>query len=149
MQELEKFRNILDKVPARLKQTASPQSKPLADKWSAQEELGHLIDSAANNHQRIVRVQAEDGLSLPGYQQDDWVKVHRYQQRTWAELIDLWSSFNQQLLNAASSVPDAAWSHTCRIANSDPMTLKFVFEDYLDHMLHHLKHIGIFVDDLR
>lgn len=146
---IEKLRIFLDKVPARLKEIAEPQSKPASDKWSAKEELGHLIDSAANNHQRIVRVQSEDKLSLPGYQQDQWVKVHGYQRRDWQELIELWSSFNQQLLIAATSVPDAAWANTCRISDLGPLTLKVVFEDYLDHMLHHLEHIGLRADDLK
>jgi hypothetical protein len=46
-------------------------------------------------------------------------------------------------------VPESAWSRTCTVADSEPLSLKFVFEDYLEHMMHHLQHIGIQVEDLK
>jgi hypothetical protein len=137
------LRRLLIEVPPRLERLPDPGLRPAPDKWSPKEELGHLLDSAANNHQRIVRVQMEDGLAMPSYEQEKWVRLHTYQQRDWYELVQLWTALNHQLLAAAQAVPDSAWSHTCTIAGSKPLTLKFVFEDYLDHMLHHLQHIGI------
>jgi len=100
-----------------------------------------LLDSAANNHQRIVRKLVEDQPAMPGYEQQRWVQVHRYQQRDWRELIDLWTALNRQLLIAVASVTDSGWTRTCTIAGSAPMTLRFVLEDYLAHMSHHLAHI--------
>jgi len=49
--------------------------KPAAGKWSKQEILGHLIDSATNNHQRFVRMQIDNNITLPKYKQDEWVAV--------------------------------------------------------------------------
>ena len=111
--------------------------------------MGHLLDSAANNHQRIVRTQLEDKPAMPGYDGDRWVQLHDYQNRDWRELVGLWKALNQQLLAAAKAVPNSAWSRTCTIADSEPLTLKFVFEDYLEHMMHHLQHMGIQVEDLK
>jgi hypothetical protein len=39
---------------------------PAPGKWSKKQELGHLVDSACNNQQRIVRAQLEKEPSLPG-----------------------------------------------------------------------------------
>jgi hypothetical protein len=149
MQGLTKLRALIDEVPSRLNKLPSSQVdlKPSSTKWSRKEELGHLLDSAANNHQRIVRAQLEDKPKMPGYDGNAWVKLHRYQQRSWPEMIDLWRALNRQLLVAAEAVPDHAWSRTCTIADSRPLTLKFVFEDYVEHMIHHLRHIGIEVDN--
>jgi hypothetical protein len=151
MQRLRQLRALIDEIPARLSKLSQSQAdlKPSPSKWSLKEELGHLLDSAANNHQRIVRTQLEDKPKMPGYDGDAWVKLHKYQQRNWQEMIALWQALNQQLLAAAEAVPDPAWSRTCTIADSAPLTLKFVFEDYVDHMLHHLVHIGIEADDLK
>jgi hypothetical protein len=151
MQALERLRTLINEVPSRLsKLPPSPvELKPSPSKWSPKEELGHLLDSAANNHQRIVRTQLEDKAKMPGYDGDAWVKLHRYQQRNWQGMIELWRALNLQLLAAAEAVPDPAWSRTCTIADSQPLTLKFVFEDYIDHMMHHLRHIGIQMDDLK
>jgi len=148
MQSLKQLQNLLDHVPERLGRLSAHQvsAKPAPSKWSPKEELGHLLDSAANNHQRIVRTQLEDKPKMPGYDGDKWVALHHYQDRPWPELIALWRALNTQLLVAAEAVPDAAWSHSCTIADSLPLTLKFVFEDYLDHMIHHLRHIGIDVE---
>jgi len=151
MQALQQLRTLIHEIPPRLSKLPLSQLelKPSASKWSPKEELGHLLDSAANNHQRIVRVQLEDKPKMPGYDGDAWVELHRYQQRNWQEMIELWRALNKQLLAAAEAVPNSAWSRTCTIADSEPLTLKFVFEDYIDHMTHHLHHIGIKVDDLK
>ncbi|HLB91876.1 MAG TPA: DinB family protein [Terriglobales bacterium] len=145
------LRDLLQRVPPRLRSISNEaaETKPTPSAWSPKEELGHLLDSAANNHQRIVRAQFENGLAMPGYEQNRWVDVHGYQQREWSELIDTWQVFNRQLLAAAEAIPDAAWAHTLTVAASEPLTLQFVFDDYVDHMLHHLKHIGIEVNDLK
>lgn len=151
MQALKHLRTLIDEIPLRLNKLPLSQLelKASTSKWSPKEELGHLLDSAANNHQRIVRAQLEDKPKMPGYDGDAWVELHRYQQRNWQEMIEVWRALNQQLLAAAEFVPNSAWSRTCTIADSEPLTLKFVFEDYIDHMTHHLQHIGIKVDDLK
>jgi hypothetical protein len=150
MQALDSLRGVLQKVPERLGRLSEETvaSKPTPSTWSPKEELGHLLDSAANNHQRVVRAQLEDSPAMPGYEQNRWVAVHAYQRREWTELIDGWQALNRQLLAAAETVPDTAWSRTLRVAGSEPLTLQFVFEDYVAHMLHHLRHIGIDVDDI-
>jgi DinB superfamily len=151
MQSIKQLRALINEVPLRLGKLSPSQVelKPSSSKWSPKEELGHLLDSAANNHQRIVRAQLEDKPKMPGYDGDAWVDLHRYQQRNWQELAELWRALNLQLLAAAEAVPDSAWSRTCTIADSKPLTLKFVFEDYLEHMMHHLVHVGVDVNDLK
>jgi hypothetical protein len=149
MQSLKHLRTLINEVPPKLSKLPLSQVelKPSPVKWSPKEELGHLLDSAANNHQRIVRTQLEHEPKMPGYDGDAWVELHKYQQRNWQEMIDLWRDLNRQLLAAAEAAPESAWSRTCTIADSLPLTLKFVFEDYIDHMVHHLKHIGVQVND--
>ena len=150
MRSLTLLRVLLDRLPARLQALPSDavEHKRAPNAWSTKEELGHLLDSAANNHQRIVRTQLEEKPAMPNYDGDEWVALHRYQQRDWHSLIVLWTALNRQLLAAAEAVPESAWARTCTIGDSQPLTLKFVFDDYLDHMLGHLRHIGIEVDDL-
>ena len=53
--------------------------KSSPEKWSTKEIIGHLIDSASNNHQRFVRAQFSDDLVFPGYQKDEWIAVQHYQ----------------------------------------------------------------------
>jgi hypothetical protein len=145
MQTLDRFAAIVAAGTERLRAFSPEQaaSRPQPGAWSKKEELGHLIDSAINNHARIIRVQKESAPVLPGYQQDAWVERQGYGDRDWRDLIALWSALNEHMLAAAARIPSAAMARTCTIAGSQPMTLEFVIEDYLDHMVHHLQHIGL------
>src|SRR5664279_5414868 len=150
MQGLMLLLTLLDRLPARLKALPSEKAerKPSPDAWSPKQELGHLLDSAANNHQRIVRGQLEDSPAMPGYDGEKWVALHAYQKRDWHELIETWEALNRQLLAAAEAVPDSAWSRNLTVGDSVPLTLQFVFEDYIHHMKEHLRHMKVQVDDL-
>lgn len=147
---LAQLRSALPVLPGRLAAISNQRAaaKPAPESWSAKQELGHLIDSAANNHQRIARAQLEDNLALPGYDGDRWVELHGYQNREWTELVGLWRAANSQLVAAAESTPARAWSHKLSVGGSDPLTLRFVLDDYVDHMASHLRHIGVVVDDI-
>jgi nitroreductase len=147
---LHNLRALIAVVPVRLSGITAEQAaaKSAPGSWSIKEELGHLIDSAANNHQRLVRAGLEDNLALPNYDGDRWVELHAYQNRDWVDLIALWRAGNRQLLAAAEAAPPAAWSHKLTIGGSEPLTLGFVLVDYIEHMVTHLRHIGIEVDQI-
>ena len=116
--------------------------KPAPNKWSKKEILGHLIDSAANNHQRFMRLQLQAEISLPGYDQDDWVRLNRYQHEPWAEIIALWSVYNRHLVSVIESLDDSALGHVWHSPEGD-VTLEFIASDYVRHVKHHLAQIGI------
>jgi hypothetical protein len=111
-------------------------------KWSKKEILGHLIDSASNNHQRFVRVQIGNDLTMPGYDQADWVRVQAYASTPWADLVALWRGYNTHLARVIGSIPPEALAHRVSIGdNAPPVTLEFVARDYVTHLLHHLSQI--------
>src|SRR6476660_1623273 len=66
-------------------------------KWSPKQIVGHLIDSAVNNHARFVRAQLQDDLVFPGYDQDGWVRLQRYADAPWEDLVALWAAFNRHI----------------------------------------------------
>jgi DinB superfamily len=112
-------------------------------KWSPQQILGHLIDSAANNHQRFVRAQQVPDLLLPGYAQEFWVESQDYAHRNWLELIEFWRLYNRHLAYVISRIPADKLTTNCRIGASEPATLGWVIEDYLRHLKHHLEQIAL------
>jgi hypothetical protein len=116
--------------------------KPISDdKWSKKEIIGHLIDSASNNHQRFIRAQLITNLTFPGYEQEKWVKLQNYQNEKWLDLVELWKSYNLHLLHAVSVIPEDVMNRTCKIGDKEPISLLILLEDYISHMRHHLGQI--------
>ncbi len=126
--------------------------RPSPGKWSPREIVGHLIDSASNNHQRFVRAQFQDDMVFPGYAQDDWVTSQRYQEAPWGELVTLWAGLNRHLARVMAAVPAAVRMRPHRRHNlhqlswqpidaDAPVTLDAFMRDYVGHLQHHLRQI--------
>ncbi len=115
--------------------------KPAPTEWSKQEILGHLIDSACNNHQRLVRGGYNAAVDFPPYQQEKWVELQAYNDRDWRELIDLWVSVNLHLCSMLDRLTDEQLDNLCGIGRSEPVTLRFVVNDYPRHLNMHLADI--------
>jgi len=127
--------------------------RPAPGKWSPREILGHLIDSASNNHQRFVCAQWQDDLVFQGYDQDAWVSAQRYQDAAWRDLVTLWRAFNLHLAHVMRTVPAEVRQHPRVRHNLDrvafvpvpadqPATLEYFMQDYVRHLQHHLRQIA-------
>ncbi len=123
------------------------------DKWSAAEIIGHLVDSASNNHQRFVRAGQRTDLRFDGYDQESWVRAQDYQNAPWLELITLWESFNLHLARVMDCVPDDVRTRSRTDHNLDriawetvradeAVTLDYFMQDYTAHLKHHLRQIS-------
>jgi hypothetical protein len=110
--------------------------------WSRKQVLGHLIDSASNNHQRFVRASLQGSLEFPGYDQDGCVRVQAVQSAPWPLLVTLWTNYNLYLAHVIAHLPASQLEARCQIGENEPVTLKFLAEDYLTHLLHHLGQIA-------
>src|SRR5215208_6541040 len=77
---------------------------PAPGKWSPKEVIGHLIDSAANNHTRFIRAQNTDDMVFPGYDQEAWVRLQRYNDRPWSELVSLWHTYNTHIASVIEAI---------------------------------------------
>ena len=115
--------------------------KPFAEKWSLKEVLGHLIDSASNNHQRFVRMQLQQDIGSFSYTQEEWNAVQKYQAERWSDLVDLWALYNTHLAHVIANVNHASLRNTCEMGYPHPASLRFVMEDYVRHVKHHLEQI--------
>ncbi|OLD21743.1 MAG: hypothetical protein AUG08_14555 [Acidobacteria bacterium 13_1_20CM_2_55_15] len=143
MQSVAKDLESLLKIADRLRgiQDAEASIRPAPGKWSKKEILGHLIDSAANNHQRFVRLQLTPVLNLPGYDGDEWVRVQRYQDRPWSEIVALWQMYNVQLAAVIRHVDPKTLPNVWHTPDGKDLDLEFIIRDYVVHMRHHLDQV--------
>ena len=113
----------------------------LSGGWSRKQVLGHLIDSASNNHQRFVRAALADALEFPAYDTPGSVRIEAVEHAAWPMLVDLWASYNRYLAHVIRHLPAAKLGVVCRIGSNAPVALEYLVEDYVRHMVHHLNQI--------
>jgi hypothetical protein len=148
------LRNAIKKATPLLQDIGVEASKkpPQPGKWSPREVIGHLIDSASNNHQRFVRALFQDDLVFPGYDQDAWVSAQAYRNAPWNELIQLCMLFNLQIARVMEATPEdqrrkervrhnldvLAWK---TVPREKATTLDYFMTDYVGHFKHHLRQV--------
>ncbi len=136
---LEAIENARPRLLSISNRVAAIKTRP--DKWSVKEIIGHLIDSAANNHQRFVRAQLGVAALQPyRYLQDHWVNTQQYQSADWPSLVSLWYFYNLHLAHVIAHLPTELLDRQLDVWD-EPATLRFVADDYVRHLQHHLDQI--------
>ncbi len=131
---------------------AESQTARAAGQWSPKQVLGHLIDSAANNHPRFVQAQFTSDLVFIGYAQEQWVNVQHYEAERWSALVELWQAYNRHLAHVIAHIPADTLTrsrhpHTLDkiswqpVSADQPATLEYLIRDYVGHLQMHLGQI--------
>ena len=116
--------------------------RPEPGKWCAREVLGHLVDSACNNHRRFVLGQNAGPLAFDGYEQDAWVSRQCYADVPFRDIVALWCAYNRHLAHVIASAPPATLAHAGRAPDgTGEVTVGFLMEDYVTHLRHHLEQL--------
>ncbi|WP_321473830.1 DinB family protein [uncultured Paludibaculum sp.] len=117
-------------------ETASQPSRPGG--WLRKQELGHLLDSAQNNHQRIAIAAIEGRYEGPKYAQNAWVDLHGYADMSWAHLLRRWEERNWMLGRLIGRIPADHLEAPVILGGSPPMSLEAWVDDYIQHLQHHV-----------
>jgi hypothetical protein len=128
------FQQLLDKTPTR---AAAIRISP--DAWTLAEIVGHLIDSASNNHQRFARLRLGNLEGFPGYETQPWVAAQHYASSDFKMLANLWTSYNAFLLHLAETTPPWARRNVW-ITSRASYSLEFLITDYFEHLTTHTDH---------
>ncbi len=117
--------------------------------------IGHLVDSASNNHQRMVRLQyaprcghsmpnTEMGmLVFPDYTQDNdlWLALQDYQHEDWDTLLSLWKYYNLHICQVIRSVNETKLNNYWIDYEGNRVTLQDMIIGYTNHLNLHLGQI--------
>ena len=143
MQELE---NHIETFPGKLKRVSAEDllERPAPGKWSKQEILGHLVDSAINNLKRFTEIQFfPQPYSVISYRQNELVMVNDYQNLSLDHLLDLWQALNRQVVLVVKRIPADKLDYPVdpQYENREIKTLGWIICDYVAHMEHHFTQI--------
>lgn len=141
MLEIKKFKEVVDSFYNHLLKTQDDITniRLAEDKWSLREIIGHLIDSASNNHQRFVRLQFGDLLDFPAYDGEEWIKTQKYIGMDWGVLVTLWYNYNILLLNIVENAEMKTYGNVW-IKGEDAIPLEQLVGDYYRHLELHIEH---------
>ncbi len=113
------------------------------DKWTLKEIIGHLIDSASNNHQRFVRFQLSKVLEFPDYKNKQWLEIQKHQNMKFSELLLLFYYYNKLITNIILNVDKKNLNNKWNVywdENSTFITFEQLIVHYVDHIKSHLNH---------
>ena len=138
---IKKLNHLIDNVAKKINEISDEElsTKPFPNKWSKKEIIGHLIDSAVNNHSRIIRAQYEDTPEIT-YDQNNWNKLNFYQSIKSNQLISFWKMYNKHLLQIINRIPVESLMNKIKVGNQI-LTLEFIIVDYVEHLEYHLNQI--------
>lgn len=141
-QAIKRVTELLLELPELLKGISEMKfsAKPSPGKWSKKEILGHLIDSATNNHHRFIRIQFENKPVI-FYDQDNWVHYNHYNELPAKQLIRFWTAYNNHLIEIMKKIPQENLLRECKMRDGKLVTLEFLINDYVTHLEHHIKQI--------
>ncbi|MBN9392899.1 MAG: DinB family protein [Chloroflexi bacterium] len=140
---IEDLKDITARIPVLLKdRKIEPKENLEPGEWTSRELLGHLIDSASNNHLRFVNAIVTGEVHLPSYEQEKWVMSQGWDDEPWERLVVLWENYNLHLVHLLGRIPEDKLNVLCYIGKNPPMTLQDLVVDYLDHLKHHLKDLA-------
>jgi hypothetical protein len=139
---IERLQFLCEKIPKLLLDideiTFNQKTQP--GKWSKKEIIGHLIDSATNNHHRFIRGQFEENPTIM-YDQNKWNESGYYQTIDTLQIISFWTAYNWQILHLIKRIPNDKLANKIVVSDEGSVTIEDLFHSYVEHLEHHLRQV--------
>lgn len=105
--------------------------------------VGHMVDSASNNQQRMVRLQYSKDLVFPDYTQDNdkWISIQNYQDANWMNLVQLWRYYNMHIVHIIDNIDKTKLENSWVDFEGNQVTLDEMIVGYLNHLKLHIEEI--------
>ena len=110
--------------------------------WTRKQIVGHLLDSSANNRQRFARAAIDRYYIGPKYLPESWVSAHGYAAQLWEALVRWWMVEHEILTAVVDQIAEERLEASCTVGDNEPVTLRFLIEDYLVHQHWHFDQLA-------
>ena len=139
--DLKKGQDIIDGFDALLLSTDPSLAlvRVATDALTLTEIVGHLVDSAANNHQRFARLISGNLEQFPPYEAETFVTVQQYDGCDFAEMAKFWRQYNWMLMHIMQAIPASALENMW-LRPDGAKSLRTLIEGYFEHIQMHTDH---------
>jgi hypothetical protein len=115
--------------------------RPAPGEWSAREVIHHLADSETISGIRLRRLLVEDGPVIQGYDQDDYARRLRYQERPMAPALEVFRAARATTAQLLDAMSDADWRRTGTHTESGAYSAEQWLGIYAEHAHIHAEQI--------
>ncbi|MBP8083736.1 MAG: DinB family protein [Spirochaetes bacterium] len=135
--QVEEYREAIDKFFDLMKKHEDISAVCIDEtKWTLKEMVGHLIDSASNNHQRFIRLQIENEILFPFYDPEEWKNISKVNSLDYTDLISFWKQYNDFIIHIITNINLASLDNAWKTSAGNK-SLGFLIDDYFSHMKIH------------
>ncbi len=106
-------------------------------KWSIKQILGHIIDHERIMTYRTLRFSRTDQTELPGYDQDVMVDNGRFDDQSWADIVEDYQNVRKATLSFIKSLSAEQLQYTGK-AWKYVLTVEDFLRATIGHEIHHI-----------
>jgi hypothetical protein len=114
------------------------RTRPAPGEFSVAEVVGHMIDAEIVSATRYRWILAEDEPALPGYEQDDWVRVSGYAGADPGQLVEAFTALRKLNLALWERTPTSDRGRFGEHSERGPESYELSFRLIAGHDLIHL-----------
>lgn len=107
--------------------------RPAPGEWSAREVVHHLADSETISGVRLRRLLIEDNPVVQGYDEAEYARFFRYQDRPWEPALQAFQAARSTTAQLLDSMTEADWARTGTHSESGPYSTAKWLRIYGDH----------------
>ena len=107
------------------------------EKWSAKEVIGHMFDTEKVMAYRAFCIARGESQQLPGFDQDSYVRVAGFNERTMDSLLTEYKMVRALSLSFFRSLKEEDW-HRVGVANTFPVSVRALGYIIGGHEAHHV-----------
>ena len=119
--------------------------RPVKDKWSVAEILGHIADTEIVCSFRIRLILGSNGTPIQGFDQDVWAQYSNYSKQDPAVSLDAYRINRKRNIQLLKSLPHEMWENYGMHSERGKETVTRVAEMLAGHDVNHLKQIRMIV----
>jgi uncharacterized damage-inducible protein DinB len=131
-------------LPARAIAGLTPadlHAQPVAESWSIQHIVIHLLDADLIASERMKRIIAEPNPLIVAFDQNAFARRLHYEHLDAAAAAEMFRLNRQLTAEILRRLPDEDFQRTAVHTENGKMTLAGILEGYCEHLDHHVRKI--------